>query len=94
MKKLLLIFLYLPFFSLSQHNHDDHSHDLHTHDNEFALGIGFIPKHKNSIGIHSHYIKGVGLNNKLGAGISFETILDDHAHHSLSLISFIVLILE
>ena len=87
MKKLLLIFLCLPFFSLSQHNHDDHSHDLHTHDNEFALGIGFIPKHENAIGIHSHYIKGVGLNNKLGAGISFETILDDHAHHSLSLIS-------
>ena len=67
MKKLLLIFLCLPFFSLSQHNHDDHSHDLHTHDNEFALGIGFIPKHKNSIGIHLHYIKGIGLNNKLGA---------------------------
>ena len=92
MKKLFLIFLCLPFFSLSQHNHDDHSHDLHTHDNEFALGIGFIPKHENAIGIHLHYIKGVRLNNKLGAGISFETILDDHAHHSLSLISLIVLI--
>jgi len=70
-KKLLLIFLCLPFFSLSQHNHDDHYHDLNTHDNEFALGIGFIPKHENAIGIHSHYTKGVGLNNKLGAGISF-----------------------
>jgi len=86
MKKLLLIFSILPIFCLSQHNHDD-THDLHTHDNEFAIGIGFIPKHENAIGIHSHYIKGIGLNNKLGAGISFETILDDHAHHSLSLIS-------
>ena len=86
MKKLLLIFSILPIFCLSQHNHDD-THDLHTHDNEFAIGIGFIPKHQNAIGIHSHYIKGIGLNNKLGAGISFETILDDHAHHSLSLIS-------
>ena len=86
MIKLLLIFSFLPIFCLSQHNHDD-THDLHTHDNEFAIGIGFIPKHENAIGIHSHYIKGIGLNNKLGAGISFETILDDHAHHSLSLIS-------
>jgi len=88
MKKIILIFLISPLFCFSQHNHDDnHSHEEHAHENEFAIGIGFIPKHENAIGIHSHYIKGVGLNNKLGLGISFETILDDHAHHSLSLIS-------
>ena len=82
-----LISLISPLFCFSQHNHDDHhSHKEHTHENEFAIGIDFIPKHENAIGIHSHYIKGVWLNNKLVAEISFETILDDHAHHSLSLI--------
>ena len=84
----MILILTFPLFCFSQHNHvEDHSHAEHAHENEFAIGIGFIPKHENAIGIHSHYIKGIGLNNKLGAGISFETILDDHAHHSLSLIS-------
>ena len=80
-----------PFFSLSQHNNnDDHSYDLHLYDNEFTIGVGLILKYDNAIGIHSHYIKGIGFNNKLGAGISFETILYDHAHYSLSLIVYIV----
>ena len=89
MKKILLLLFCVPLFSFSQHNHDEgnHSHTDHSHNNEFAIGIGVIPMHENSLGFHSHYIKGVALNNKLGAGISFETILDDHAHHSLSLIS-------
>ena len=67
MKKLFFIFLCLPFFSLSQHNNnDDHSYDLHLYDNEFTIGVGLILKYDNAIGIHSHYISGVGLNNKLG----------------------------
>ena len=88
MRKLLLLLFCIPSFCFSQHNHDEenHSHTAHSHNNEFAIGIGIIPKHENSIGFHSHYIKGIGLKNKIGAGISFETILDDHAHHSLSLI--------
>ena len=88
MKKILLLLFCVPLFSFSQHNHDEgnHSHADHSHNNEFAIGIGIIPIHENSIGFHSHYIKGIALKNKLGAGVSFETILDDHAHHSLSLI--------
>ena len=88
MRKILILFLIFPLFCFSQYNHNDenHSHEDHSHNNEFAIGIGFIPKHENAIGFHTHYIKGIALNNKLGAGISFETILDEHAHHSLSLI--------
>ena len=88
MRKILLLLFCVPSFCFSQHNHDEenHSHAAHSHNNEFAIGIGIIPKHENALGFHSHYIKGIALNNKLGAGISFETILDDHAHHSLSLI--------
>jgi hypothetical protein len=89
MKKILLLLIASPLFCFSQHNHDDenHSHEDHSHNNEFAIGLGVIPEHENALGIHAHYIKGIGLNNKFGAGISFETILDDHEHHSFSLIS-------
>ena len=89
MKKTLLLLIISPLFCFSQHNHDEenHSHEDHSHNNEFAIGLGVIPKHENSLGFHAHYIKGIALNNKIGVGISVETILDNHAHHSLSLIS-------
>ena len=89
MKKILLLLIISPLFCFSQHNHDEenHSHEDHSHNNEFAIGLGIIPEHENSLGFHAHYIKGIALNNKIGVGISVETILDDHAHHSLSLIS-------
>ena len=89
MKKILLILIISPLFCFSQHNHDEenHSHEDHAHNNEFAIGLGVIPEHENSLGFHAHYIKGITFNNKIGVGISVETILDDHAHHSLSLIS-------
>ena len=89
MKKILLLLIISPLFCFSQHNHDEenHSHEDHSHNNEFAIGLGVIPEHESSLGFHAHYIKGIALNNKIGVGISVETILDDHAHHSLSLIS-------
>ena len=89
MKKILLLLIISPLFCFSQHNHDEenHSHEDHSHNNEFSIGLGVIPEHENSLGFHAHYIKGIALNNKIGVGISVETILDDHAHHSLSLIS-------
>jgi len=82
-KRILLLLIISPLFCFSQHDHDEenHSHEDHSHNNEFAIGLGVIPEHENALGIHAHYIKGIGLNNKFGAGISFETILDDHEHH-------------
>jgi hypothetical protein len=93
MKKIFFTLLFIPLISFSQHNHDEenHSHEDHSHNNEFAIGLGVIPEHENSLGFHAHYIKGIALNNKIGVGISVETILDENAHHSLV---YIVLILE
>ena len=86
MKNILLLLFCVPSFCFSQENHD-HEHENHSHKNEFAVAIGVIPQHEYSLGFHAHYIKGIALENKLGAGISFETILDEHAHHSISLLA-------
>ena len=67
MKKILLLLIISPLFCFSQHNHDEenHSHEHHSHNNEFAIGLGIIPEHENSLGFHAHYIKGIVLNNKI-----------------------------
>ena len=83
--KILLINLFFAslLFSESEHIHK------HNHDNEIGLAIGFVPGHEDedsSIGLHLHYIKGIGEHNDFGLGVSLETILDEHSHNSISLI--------
>ena len=86
MKNLLLLLMIVPMIGFTQ-DHHEHNHEHHSHENEFAVAIGIIPQHEYSLGFHAHYIKGIALENKLGVGISFETILDEHAHHSISLLT-------
>jgi hypothetical protein len=87
MKKILLILLFIPFFSFSQEEeHKGNSCGFAcTHNNELAIGIGVLPNHDFSVGFHAHYIKGIALDNKLGLGIGFETILEEHTHNSYNL---------
>ena len=86
MRKTLFILLFIPFFSFSQEKHSSKSCGFAcTHDNELAIGIGVLPNHGFSFGFHAHYIKGVALDNKLGLGLGFETILEDHTHNSYNL---------
>ena len=66
----------------------EHKH-AHEHDNEISIAIGLVPGHldeETNVGLHAHYIKGIGNNNDFGIGLSLETILDDHSHNSISLI--------
>lgn len=82
--KILLYLLFISImFSASEHNHK------HSHENEFGVAIGIVPGHGDedaNIGLHLHYIKGIGEHNDFGIGISLETILDEHKHNSVSLI--------
>ena len=84
MRKLSVLLLF-PLFIFSQ-DHDNHDVN-HGHDNEFSIAFGFIPNENFSLGFHAHYIRGLAFENKLGLGVSLETILDEHAHHSISLIT-------
>lgn len=87
MKKLITLILFIfPLISFSQENHKKNDCGFAcTHENEFAVGIGVLPNHEMSIGFHAHYIKGIALDNKLGLGLGYETIFDDHTHDSYNL---------
>ena len=54
-------------FSESGHNHN------HSHENEFGVAIGVVPGHDDegdNLGLHLHYVKGIGEHNRFGIGIS------------------------
>ena len=81
---ILFISIISIIFSESGHVHN------HSHNNEFAIAVGVVPGHEDeddNIGLHLHYVKGIGEHNDFGIGLSLETILDEHAHHSVSLIT-------
>ena len=82
-KILLYLLIISRIFSESGHNHN------HSHNNEFGIAIGIVPGHEDeddNIGLHLHYIKGIGEHNNFGIGISLETIFDEHKHNSVSII--------
>ena len=81
-RNFLIIFL-INFLMSEIHHHD------HGHNNEFAIALGIVPEHEDEeskLGLHLHYVKGIGEHNQYGIGISFETIFDEHKHNSISLI--------
>ena len=80
---ILLISIISIIFSESGHNHN------HSHNNEFGIAIGIVPGHEDeddNLGLHLHYVKGIGKHNDFGIGISIETIFDDHKHNSVSIL--------
>ena len=57
----------------------------HHHRNELSVATGLvIGEGELSWGIHIHYIRGIGDENKVGIGIGLETIVDKHRHYTIS----------
>ena len=82
-KILLYLLIVSKIFSESGHVHN------HSHENEIGLAVGIVPGHEgedDNLGLHLHYVKGIGKNNDFGIGISLETIFDEHKHNSVSII--------
>ena len=80
---ILFISIISIIFSESGHNHN------HSHENEFGIAIGVVPGHDDegdNLGLHLHYVKGIGEHNDFGIGISIETIFDEHKHNSVSIL--------
>ena len=80
---ILFISIISIIFSESGHNHN------HNHENEFGIAIGVVPGHEDegdNIGLHLHYVKGIGEHNDFGIGISIETIFDEHKHNAVSIL--------
>ena len=71
-------------FCQIEHNHN------HDHNNEIGMAIGIVPGHEgeeSNLGLHLHYVKGLGEHNDFGVGLSLETIFDEHQHNSISLLN-------
>jgi len=82
-KILLYLLIVSRIFSESVHTHN------HNHEKELGIAIGIVPGHdgeKNAVGLHLHYIKGIGEHNDFGVGVSLETVFDEHKHKSISII--------
>ena len=80
----ILLIIFLINFLMSEIHHHDHGHN-----NEFGIAVGVIPDHEDEeskLGLHLHYVKGIGEHIQYGIGISLETIFDEHKHNSISLI--------
>ena len=72
MKNIFITFFYVNIlFCQIEHNHN------HSHNNEIGMAIGIVPGHEgeeNNLGVHLHYVKGLGEHNHFGIGLSLETI--------------------
>lgn len=78
----------------STHQHDDdHNHaidDHHTDHHRHEIGVGNVPVYsinekEISYGLHLHYTYNIP-TTKLGLGLGYERIFDEHRHNSLGVI--------
>ncbi len=90
MKKFFLvsIFIITSIFLYSQEH--DH-HDEHHHHPEYELGFsnGVVynfSERELAYGIHTHFVKAISKSDKLGLGLGYERIFDDHKHNVVSVI--------
>lgn len=90
MKRLVLFFaLIILVISSLKAQEDGHEHK-HIHP-EFELGFSNnlvfnFTEEEFVYGIHLHFVKTIGKSDKIGLGIAYEKIFDEHKHNSLSLI--------
>ncbi|MFO7827124.1 MAG: hypothetical protein R6V23_00765 [Bacteroidales bacterium] len=92
-KSLLLSAFIFISMSLAAQNHE-HEHELdhqHKHHYMYELGIsnGVVynaTEKEFAYGAHVHFIRTIGESQKLGIGIGYERIFDDHKHNALNII--------
>lgn len=92
MKYYIPLFFALCLFSTSllaqSHEHGDHEHDHMHPTNEIGVSnnlVFFVGEQEYAYGFHIHYHRAFK-ESKLGAGLGYEQIFDDHNHKTLGLI--------
>lgn len=101
MNKIVLIIVILPLLLLSKafsqeeihdthgHNHDqEHIHDEHAKHHRYEFGIAnslvyFSSEKEFGYGLHLHFVYHVF--EKMGIGLGYEKIFDEHRHNSLGI---------
>ncbi|MFC2151373.1 hypothetical protein ACFLSE_02505 [Bacteroidota bacterium] len=84
---LLLAFLIVSQFLYSQEH--EHEEEHHHPELEFGFSAGFVynlTEKEAAPGIHVHVIKTVSKSDKIGLGLGYERIFDDHKHNAASFI--------
>lgn len=71
--------------STSQNKHSDHGHS------EWELGAAFgavylLGEKEVASGLHLHLLRRLEFYEKLGIGLGFETVLDEHKHFSTGIV--------
>ena len=88
---LFLGFLMLLSLFGSGQNHHDHDNHFHADEHKYHIGFGVAATHITgepgiAPGIHVHFIRQLGSQNRWGLGLGFEGILDEHSHNGLNLL--------
>jgi hypothetical protein len=84
----LLVFLFYITPAQNNHNHEHHQHaDVH----KYHVGVGgaatyLISESKFAPGVHVHFIRQFGHQNRWGLGLGYETIFDEHQHNGVNLL--------
>ncbi len=75
--------------NLSAQHTDEHHHEEHHPKYELGLSNGIVynlTEKEIAYGLHTHFIKTISRTNKLGIGLGYERIFDDHKHNAVSII--------
>lgn len=88
-KRILITILFLAFIIKAFAQTEDH--DCEHHHSKFELGLsnGFVYNFTESeaaYGLHVHVVRSIEKSEKLGLGIGYERIFDDHKHNALSVV--------
>ena len=69
-QRIIFLSITILSFLLGQEEHDHH--DEHGHHKELSIAFGITPKHENEnnkLGVHIHYIKGLGNHSPYAFGL-------------------------
>ncbi|SMO60691.1 hypothetical protein SAMN06265379_103301 [Saccharicrinis carchari] len=84
--KLLVVVICLTFTSPIYAQEADHNHHHHQYELGLANSAVYFPKEKETAyGLHLHLIRNIK-HSKLGFGLAYERIFDEHRHNTIGLV--------
>ncbi|HRW63934.1 MAG TPA: hypothetical protein P5132_10615 [Bacteroidales bacterium] len=89
MKKLLLLLFTIAFLFVEKASsqEDTHVHHLERYEIGISNGIVYSFNEKEfAYGLHLHFIKNFGEEKKIGVGLGYEAIFDEHKHSAMSVL--------
>ena len=89
MKQFFLVSILIFITTLLYSKEYDYDTEHHHPDNELGFSNGVVydlSEKEISYGLHAHFIKTISKSDKIGLGLGYERIFDDHKHNAVSVI--------